>query len=219
MISLRAPRRRARRRPLRRGSCACRPGITIHELSRALGRARPRAGEPRRHRRAERRRARSRPRRTAPARALRNIPSQVHALTLVLADGSTLELLARSATPRLFRAARVGLGSLGVIAEVTLRCVPAFTLRGVDAPAPLAGDARALRGAGARQRPLRVLRLPPRGDRADAHEQPHRASRRARAGRVAAYAQRRACSPTTRSACSAVPGGAARRGSRRSTGS
>ena len=36
-----------------------------------------------------------------------------------------------------FRAARVSLGALGVIAEVTLRCVPAFTLRGVDAPRPL----------------------------------------------------------------------------------
>jgi L-gulonolactone oxidase len=31
----------------------------------------------------------------------------------------------------------VGLGALGVIAEVTLQCVPAFTLRGVDAPAAL----------------------------------------------------------------------------------
>ena len=31
----------------------------------------------------------------------------------------------------------MGLGALGVIAEVTLRCVPAFMLRGVDAPAPL----------------------------------------------------------------------------------
>ncbi len=39
----------------------------------------------------------------------------------------------------MFRAARVGLGSLGALAEVTLRCVPAFTLRGVDEPAPLAG--------------------------------------------------------------------------------
>jgi FAD-linked oxidoreductase len=55
----------------------------------------------------------------------------------VLADGSTLEC-SRERDPELFRAARVGLGALGVIAEVTLRCVPAFTLRGVDAPAPLA---------------------------------------------------------------------------------
>jgi L-gulonolactone oxidase len=68
---------------------------------------------------------------------LPNLSAQVLELTLVLADGSRL---ACSATrdPEVFRAARVGLGSLGAIAEVTMRCVPAFTLRGVDAPAPLA---------------------------------------------------------------------------------
>jgi L-gulonolactone oxidase len=67
---------------------------------------------------------------------LRNIPSQVVALKLVLADGSELDCSPEH-EPEVFRAARVGLGALGVIAEVTLQCVPAFTLRGVDAPAPL----------------------------------------------------------------------------------
>jgi L-gulonolactone oxidase len=67
---------------------------------------------------------------------LRNISAQVHELKLVLADGSTLECSAQQ-DPEAFRAARVGLGACGVIAEVTLRCVPAFTLHGVDAPAPL----------------------------------------------------------------------------------
>ena len=67
---------------------------------------------------------------------LRNISSQVAALKLVLADGSTLEC-SPERDPEIFRAARVGLGALGAIAEVTLRCVPAFTLRGIDAPAPL----------------------------------------------------------------------------------
>jgi L-gulono-1,4-lactone dehydrogenase len=67
---------------------------------------------------------------------LRNIPSQVAALTLVLADGSTLECSAER-DPEVFRAARVSLGALGVIAEVTLRCVPAFRLDGRDRPAPL----------------------------------------------------------------------------------
>jgi FAD-linked oxidoreductase len=67
---------------------------------------------------------------------LRNIPSQVAELKLVLADGSTLEC-SRELDPEVFGAARVGLGALGAIAEVTLRCVPAFTLRGLDAPAPL----------------------------------------------------------------------------------
>ncbi|HEY3960350.1 MAG TPA: D-arabinono-1,4-lactone oxidase [Solirubrobacteraceae bacterium] len=68
---------------------------------------------------------------------LRNISAQVAELTLVLADGSTLTC-SPERDPEAFLAARVGLGALGVIAEVTLRCVPAFTLHGVDAPAPLA---------------------------------------------------------------------------------
>jgi len=67
---------------------------------------------------------------------LRNISAQVAELTLVLADGSTLRC-AEEIDAEVFRAARVGLGALGVIAEVTLRCVPAFTLCGVNAPAPL----------------------------------------------------------------------------------
>jgi L-gulonolactone oxidase len=67
---------------------------------------------------------------------LRNIPSQVVELLLVLSDGSTL-VCSEEHDPELLRAARVGLGALGVVAEVTLRCVPAFTLRGIDAPAPL----------------------------------------------------------------------------------
>jgi len=68
---------------------------------------------------------------------LGNLSAQVVELALVLADGSTLECSAQR-DREVFRAARVGLGSLGVISEVTLRCVPSFTLRGVDAPAPLA---------------------------------------------------------------------------------
>jgi L-gulonolactone oxidase len=68
---------------------------------------------------------------------LRNIPAQVSELTLVLADGRTLRC-APDADADVFRAARVSLGTLGVVAEVTLRCVPAFTLRGIDAPRPLA---------------------------------------------------------------------------------
>lgn len=69
---------------------------------------------------------------------LSNISAQVAELTLVLADGSTLRCAPDAADPDVLRAARVSLGALGVIAEVTLRCVPSFTLRGVDAPRPLA---------------------------------------------------------------------------------
>jgi FAD-linked oxidoreductase len=69
---------------------------------------------------------------------LPNISAQVAELTLVLADGSTLRCAAEDPDLDTFRAARVCLGALGVIAEVTLRCVPAFTLRGIDTPRPLA---------------------------------------------------------------------------------
>ncbi|MDO8213011.1 D-arabinono-1,4-lactone oxidase [Conexibacter sp. CPCC 206217] len=91
---------------------------------------------------------------------LPNLSAQVEALELVLADGSTLECAAGAAAPaasvvdrrrageggsvaghdeatETYLAARVGIGSLGVVTGVTLRCVSAFTLHGVDAPAPL----------------------------------------------------------------------------------
>jgi L-gulonolactone oxidase len=67
---------------------------------------------------------------------LRNLSAQVSELTLALADGTTLVCSAER-DPETFLAARVGLGALGVITELTIRCVPAFTLHGIDAPAPL----------------------------------------------------------------------------------
>ena len=54
-------------------------------------------------------------------------------MELVLADGS--ELAVEGGDELL--AARVGLGALGVVAAVTLRCVPAFRLHAVDEPRPL----------------------------------------------------------------------------------
>jgi L-gulono-1,4-lactone dehydrogenase len=66
---------------------------------------------------------------------LRNISAQVVAMELVLADGGVRELSA-DADPELLRAARVGIGALGAISAVTLRCVPAFVLERVDSPRP-----------------------------------------------------------------------------------
>jgi L-gulono-1,4-lactone dehydrogenase len=66
---------------------------------------------------------------------LRNISSQVEAMEVVLADGTVRELSAAE-DPDLLRAARVGVGALGAISAVTLRCVPAFTLHRVDTPCP-----------------------------------------------------------------------------------
>jgi FAD-linked oxidoreductase len=53
----------------------------------------------------------------------------------VLAGGGVRHLTAAD-DPELLRAARVGLGALGAISTVTLRCVPAFTLDRVDSPRP-----------------------------------------------------------------------------------
>lgn len=67
--------------------------------------------------------------------ALRNISAQVEGLELVLADGSARQLSAAT-HPELLRAARVGVGALGAISAVTLRCVPAFALERIDTPRP-----------------------------------------------------------------------------------
>ncbi|HVD86051.1 MAG TPA: D-arabinono-1,4-lactone oxidase [Solirubrobacterales bacterium] len=66
---------------------------------------------------------------------LRNISAQVEGLELVLGDGSVRHLGAAT-NLELLRAARVGVGALGVITAVTLRCVPSFDLLRVDAPHP-----------------------------------------------------------------------------------
>jgi L-gulonolactone oxidase len=65
-----------------------------------------------------------------------NLSAQVEALELVLADGSLLEV-SEQTDGDAYRAARVGLGALGLIYSVTLRAVPAFTLHRVDSPQPL----------------------------------------------------------------------------------
>ena len=65
---------------------------------------------------------------------LRNISAQVEAIELVTASGEIRSLDA--AEPGLLRAARVGIGALGAISAVTLRCVPTFTLLRTDTPEP-----------------------------------------------------------------------------------
>ena len=132
--------------------------------------------------------ARSSPARTGRARSSATSPASVEAMELVLADGSRAD--ASTAGDEL-RAARVGLGALGVVAAVTLRCVPAFRLHAVDRPLPLddvLGDARRPRR---RQRPLRAVHVPALADRADPHQQPHRRAAHAAAGRAREWLQRR----------------------------
>ncbi|MBA2506870.1 MAG: FAD-binding protein [Thermoleophilaceae bacterium] len=66
----------------------------------------------------------------------KNISAQVDAMRLVVGDGSVVEVDGSDAG--LLRAARVSVGALGVISELTLRCVPLFTLVRTDEPRPLA---------------------------------------------------------------------------------
>jgi FAD-linked oxidoreductase len=67
---------------------------------------------------------------------LGGLATQIEALDLVLADGSLVSCSA-SARPDLFAATRVGLGALGVVTAVTLRCVPSFTLAADERPMPV----------------------------------------------------------------------------------
>ncbi len=67
---------------------------------------------------------------------LGGLATQVSSLELVLADGSVVSCSATS-RPELFAAARIGLGALGVITTVTLRCVPSFTLLADERPVPV----------------------------------------------------------------------------------
>jgi FAD-linked oxidoreductase len=62
----------------------------------------------------------------------RNLSSQVEGMRLVTASG------ALDVEDDDLRAARVGLGALGVVTEVTLRCQPLYTLRRTDERRPLA---------------------------------------------------------------------------------
>jgi FAD-linked oxidoreductase len=62
-----------------------------------------------------------------------NLPSQVVGVRLVDGTGEVRDL--RDGDE--LRAARVGLGALGAVSAVTLRCVPAFSIHRVDRPAVL----------------------------------------------------------------------------------
>lgn len=65
-----------------------------------------------------------------------NLSSQVEAIELISADG-TMQQLSASSDPEGFRAARVGIGALGVIYALTLRVVPPFRVDRADRQRPL----------------------------------------------------------------------------------
>jgi len=69
--------------------------------------------------------------------ALGNIATRIVGIELVTGDG-TVRRADESNDPELLRIARVGLGALGIVTEVTIRCVPAFRLHAVESIEPLA---------------------------------------------------------------------------------
>jgi L-gulono-1,4-lactone dehydrogenase len=68
----------------------------------------------------------------------RGLADAVRGVRIVLADGSVHDCDAAH-EPDLFEAARVSLGALGIITEVTLQCVPAFLLQAREDPGTLSG--------------------------------------------------------------------------------
>jgi len=67
---------------------------------------------------------------------LTGLSAGIRALRIVLADGSVLEC-SPTREPELFQAARLGLGALGIVTEITVGVVPAFLLHAVERPASL----------------------------------------------------------------------------------
>ena len=69
--------------------------------------------------------------------AFGGLATQVVALTLVTAAGEILHV-SETENAELLPAARLGLGALGIVVEITIECVPSFALRAVEKPEPLA---------------------------------------------------------------------------------
>src|SRR5699024_2745732 len=70
------------------------------------------------------------------------LAGMVRALRLVLADGSVVDT-SPTQDPDLFEAARLGLGTIGVVLEVTLQCVSAYRLELRESTEPLEPTVRA----------------------------------------------------------------------------
>jgi len=68
--------------------------------------------------------------------AFGGIATQVDALTLVTAEGAVLHI-SETENAELLPAARVGLGALGVLVDVTLRCADDFVMHAIERPEPL----------------------------------------------------------------------------------
>ncbi|GAB3128023.1 D-arabinono-1,4-lactone oxidase [Glaciibacter psychrotolerans] len=70
--------------------------------------------------------------------AFGGLATQIVAVTLVTGDGSLLRV-SETENAELLPAARLGLGALGIIVELTFQCVPTYLLHAVEAAEPLEG--------------------------------------------------------------------------------
>ncbi|MFC4241959.1 D-arabinono-1,4-lactone oxidase [Gryllotalpicola reticulitermitis] len=64
------------------------------------------------------------------------LAAQLVGVTLVTGDGELLRV-SDTENAELLPAVRLGLGALGILVDVTVQCVPAFSLRAVERPEPL----------------------------------------------------------------------------------
>jgi L-gulonolactone oxidase len=64
----------------------------------------------------------------------RGIAAQIVGMRIIAGDGSVVDCTAER-EQEVLRCARVGLGALGIVSQVTLQAAPAFNLRAVEAPA------------------------------------------------------------------------------------
>lgn len=64
------------------------------------------------------------------------LATQVVGVTLVTGEGEFLRV-SEEENAELLPAVALGLGALGILVDVTLRCVPAFVMHAIDEPAPL----------------------------------------------------------------------------------
>ena len=69
--------------------------------------------------------------------ALGNLATRIVGMEIVTGDGTVVRC-DETTDADLLRVARVGLGALGIVTEITLRCVPAFNLHAVETLEPLA---------------------------------------------------------------------------------
>jgi FAD-linked oxidoreductase len=68
--------------------------------------------------------------------AFGGLATQIRAITLVTADGSIMRV-SETENSELLPAVALALGSLGIIVDITIECVPAFMLNAAETPEPL----------------------------------------------------------------------------------